>query len=85
MSFIIKDPKLFEHLKAISVDFEESLNESCKTQFYDDTDFIFLNLKSHQVSNICLYKSAIKDLEVEDDDSEAIDDSCLKEDPTNYD
>lgn len=79
MSFIIKDPKLFEHLKAISVDFEESLNESCKTQFYDDTDFIFLNLKSHQVSNICLYKSAIKDLEVEDDDS------CLKEDPTNYD
>ena len=79
MSFVIKDPKLFEHLKAISVDFEESLNESCKTQFYDNTDFIFINLRSHQVSNICLYKSAIQDLELENDDS------CLEEDPTNYD
>lgn len=70
MSFVVKDPKLFEHLKAISVDFEESLNESCKTQFYDDTDFIFINLRSHQVSNICLYKSAIEYLELEDDDND---------------
>lgn len=80
MSFIIKDSKLFEHLKAISVDFEESLNESCKTQFYDDTDYIFINLRSYQIPNIYIYKSAIKDLELENDD----DDSCLKEETTSY-